>query len=329
MPRTTPDSSANRPDSEIDDLGRQFIYLPTELPPVAPGDPAPLPDLSAAEANTGPSTEPVEQDPAELESVNLEAAPVAVEEDAIPPLPVPFVLLPASDREFSGKAAYMQRNGPYRILFHETWWQPVDGEQGAVPIILDRSGDTATYPLLQGSITLHRSRFLHIGTQLWLNTDGSYLPANWKMPAPPKSPPSLEVIAPLPLPPTVNTDTGQNNNGNENTMLESAPEAVVADADPDSAPESVVAPTDESEAQEGVATAPDYPYRHAVLLQQQRRMRSNEVHYIDHPLFGVIIKLTPLDTEDLAQADYDEVVLPYLTRQKEQAAPATMPPARP
>ncbi|MFT5481962.1 MAG: hypothetical protein ACI9GW_000609 [Halieaceae bacterium] len=34
----------------------------------------------------------------------------------------------------------------------------------------------------------------------------------------------------------------------------------------------------------------EYPYRGAVLLEAQRRMRSGEQHYLDHPLFGVLIK---------------------------------------
>ncbi len=48
------------------------------------------------------------------------------------------------------------------------------------------------------------------------------------------------------------------------------------------------------------AQGPLYPYRHAVLLDQTRRMRSGEIHYIDHPLLGVIIKFTPVSGEELA-----------------------------
>jgi len=29
------------------------------------------------------------------------------------------------------------------------------------------------------------------------------------------------------------------------------------------------------------------------LLNQTRRMRSGEVNYIDHPMFGVVVKVTP------------------------------------
>lgn len=39
------------------------------------------------------------------------------------------------------------------------------------------------------------------------------------------------------------------------------------------------------------ATATDPPQRY--VLRQSRRMRSNERHYIDHPMFGVIALVTP------------------------------------
>jgi hypothetical protein len=70
-----------------------------------------------------------------------------------------------------------------------------------------------------------------------------------------------------------------------------------------------VSPAPEPLEPEGVAdpndigledTGPTYPWRHAVLMQQSRRMRSNELHYLDHPLLGIVVKLTPLDEEQLA-----------------------------
>ena len=55
---------------------------------------------------------------------------------------------------------------------------------------------------------------------------------------------------------------------------------------------------------------PVYPYRHAVLVQQKRRMRSNEVHYIDHPLLGAVIKFTPVTADDLAAIAAEQPLLP-------------------
>lgn len=224
------------------------------------------------------------------------------------PVPTPFITLPAAQQEFADKAARMRRGGRYSVLFHETWVQPVQAESVAVPITLDRSGDTLEWPRLQGSIKLHLSRYLHIKTNLWLNTQGSYLSGSWKMPAPPLSPPSLlgdafadfeekklalaeasGALKPVPMPAVSGT-------------------AIAADAPPGtpipglptglpSSQETAMIDTGIDQTQQELA--PQYPFRHAVLLRQSRKMRSNEVHYIDHPMLGVIVKFTPQDEEDL------------------------------
>jgi len=36
-----------------------------------------------------------------------------------------------------------------------------------------------------------------------------------------------------------------------------------------------------------------------VVNQQSRRMRSHEIHYIDHPKFGILVSLIPLDKNTL------------------------------
>ena len=88
----------------------------------------------------------------------------------------------------------MQRAGGYRTLFHERWVQPVASEGKAIPIVIDRSGDRGDWPVLQGSVKIHISRFLHLETKLWLNTRGEYFPDNaWRMPAPPLGPPAVIV----------------------------------------------------------------------------------------------------------------------------------------
>ena len=50
-----------------------------------------------------------------------------------------------------------------------------------------------------------------------------------------------------------------------------------------------------SEAQDTAAPGSAYPFRHAVLLQQTRHMRSGDVLYIDHPMLGVVAKITALN----------------------------------
>ena len=239
-----------RAESVVDEFGRQIL---TMLPENEPGQ--------------APSPAPADPNQA-----------LATAKESGPPRPTPFIALPAGQREFRGKAAYMQRSGRYRTLFHQTWVQPVADSDNALPLILDRSGDTGDWPRLQGSVTLYLSRYLHLDTKLWLNTSGDYLPGEWRMPAPPLGPPSLIIEE---LPPEEETTAPFGEQWLEPT----------SDGDP--------LGSGEKAATEEESLAPVYPWRHAVVLQQKRRMRSTEVHYLDHPLFGLVIKLTPLTEEDL------------------------------
>ena len=57
-----------------------------------------------------------------------------------------------------------------------------------------------------------------------------------------------------------------------------------------------VSPTDASASTASPALQfPDVPEILTVNLNQARRMRSEELHYIDHPLFGVIVEILPMD----------------------------------
>jgi len=244
-------------DSVIDARGVQTITLPTD-----PSSAQSIPDIPRQEdtPDGSPGT------PTEAESAQL------------PLTPQPFTLRPLSELEFRGKAAYMQRTGRFKTLLHQTWLQPMRGEEQTLPIVIDRSGDEQNWPRLQGSVKLYLSRYLHIETNLWLNTDGNYLPADWFMPAPPLGPESLIIIEPpAPL----------------------ADDFFAAGREPGQ-------PVDDEGLPLTEETGPVYGWRHAILMDQKRRMRSNEVHYIDHPMLGVVVKLLPLtadELEDLAIAD--------------------------
>jgi len=260
--------------SEMDEFGRQFLRPAVDEEDSNPLQGTDIP-LRGSRAATVPDA------PATVDPNTPAAADPAPGTDAATPRPTPFIALPHTAREFHGKSAYMQRTGLYRTLFHETWVQPVPDERLALPLIIDNSGDAGTWTRLQGSIKLHLSRYLHIETNLWLNTRGRYLSGGWRMPPPPLGPPSVIVEAPEP----------EIEFGDWEEAGEPVQNAVTAEEQLPPDPNGI-APED---------IEPIYPYRHAVLLRQKRRMRSNELHYIDHPLLGVVIKLTPLDDEQLAE----------------------------
>ena len=279
---------------EVDEFGRQIIVLPRDgEPPIAE------PDEPGTEDRAGNTATP--EQPASLSegSPGEITPPADTSGTPAPPKPPPFVTLPAGDLEFRGKAAYMARKGGYRVLFHEAWLQPVGEQAEELPIILDRSGDGGPWPELQGSILLYLDRYLHLETNLWLNTQGQYFPGRWQMPPPPLSPPSLIVEEPEPLLATADTTGVVAPAQSPLPAQDAAPAPTGESGTPDSNTGQVVTEVEE--------TGPVYPFRHAVTLRQTRRMRSEELHYVDHPMFGLVIKLTPLSQEELADlaADFD------------------------
>ena len=49
--------------------------------------------------------------------------------------------------------------------------------------------------------------------------------------------------------------------------------------------------------------------RYWVNIDQKRRMRSNELHYLDHPQFGILLRLTPWQTEEQQAVEQMEAAL--------------------
>ena len=211
-------------------------------------------------------------------------------------LPTSFALLPRDAMEFRGKGAYMERQGGYKVLFHENWAQLIGPKSESPHIVIPSRTSLAGWPELQGSIQLHLARYLHIETNLWLNTHNQKLPRGWKMPAPPQAP-----------------QTPYKTPEERAELEETAAMLVEGESDMqgyrgfDSGDESLA----DVEAQDAATLSTEavetelslnqvYPFRHAVLMQQKRRMRSIEVHYLDHPLFGIVVKLSPLDEDELA-----------------------------
>lgn len=263
---------------DVDEYGRQVLdtlsVAAPDLSSLNTGDDEGYQQTQTSDQRIDPDTGlPVgpTQGPADTE-----AALPAAQDSALNSLA--FVTLPSSQLQFRGKAALMRKSGRYNVLFHEAWVQPVVSKARTLPIILDQSGNTGQWTRLQGSVTLYLSRYLHLETNLWLNTDGSYLSGNWKMPAPPLAPPSLII---------------------EEQATGPVDPADVWIYEPGLAPVAAPGEGQQPIEPEPIEEADLYPYRHAVLLQQKRRMRSKEVHYIDHPKLGVVIKVTPVTRADL------------------------------
>jgi len=187
----------------------------------------------------------------------------------------PFFLLPASERKLTRQANALSRNGSYQVLFHETWRQPIGGARNAPSIFIHGGSTYGQHTELEGSITFSLPQLLQINTRLWLTRfEPNYgqEPGNW--PTLPKTPAQLRA--------ELAVETSEPDNLFGNNWL-ATPEPIAATSGMD-------------------ATEPYLPQR-IVLQEEERRIRQGELHYIDHPILGIVIQITPYEipTADTAE----------------------------
>ncbi|WP_339068352.1 CsiV family protein [Teredinibacter turnerae] len=205
----------------------------------------------------------------------------------------PFVLLPKDGMFIRGAEYAINRDRSLSPLFHATWAQPMKALKDAPAIVIQGGESYGNHHELEGTITLSVSRYLHLHTDLWLaeyETNYGQADYHWPtIPLPPE-PETLELtstsdlgLGNLPLDTDFNFNTNRSGSVNGiNLQVGGATEF-----NPTSA---AVTGLDST-----LLSMADQPFlvKHIVKLDQKRRMRSNELHYIDHPELGIIIKIIP------------------------------------
>lgn len=182
-----------------------------------------------------------------------------------------FYLLPANERQLNAQAQKLQRSTRFEVLFHNAWRQVITNKKSSKAIIINGGKTFGQHQALEGSIRLSVATYLELQTNLWLSqfdvNVGQEITQPW--PAIPMRPNyTITAMSDLSLDSVVELEQAL---ATENTQWSNG--SFDASAAP---PE-----TD------------NFVTRQIVLLQQERDMRSNEVHYIDHPALNVIIQVSP------------------------------------
>jgi hypothetical protein len=151
----------------------------------------------------------------------------------------------------------LTRNENFKILKHVAWSQKMANESESPAIIISGGDDIGNHKELEGYIKIHIARFLHVTSNLWL-TDSSSNNVD-----PNVNWPQLPAI---PSRANAGKSTNQTRT-NANTLA-------LTELD--------------------FSTNYTSPYP-IITLQNRTRMRSNELHYVDHPAMGMMIFMTPLD----------------------------------
>jgi len=183
----------------------------------------------------------------------------------------PFTLLEPQQLSFNNIAKRLFRQNDIRPLFHGAWRQPIASREQAESILIRGGDQFDNHYELEGSITIGLERYLHISTDLWLSSFVSNVGSTDKLwPVLPRVPATSNAQTKLqPVDPFTNAATTSNYGqlllGFENPFMD--------------------------------LIGNQYAVDQTVALRQQRRMRSSELHYIDHPLMGLLIRVTPYEAE--------------------------------
>jgi hypothetical protein len=183
-----------------------------------------------------------------------------------------FYQLPADMRQLNFQADKFSRSIDYQLLFHQAWRQPVSNKNQADWILIHNSNSIEPAPKLAGAIRLSVATYFRLDTNLWF---AEFEPKFEEIENPwPELPDNPEIMT-QDIPLGIESPAGmQNDAGMQTTETQNDFSNAVSDSIDQTAAET-------------------WQTKRIVLVKEKRDMRSNEVHYIDHPILGIIIKVTP------------------------------------
>lgn len=205
------------------------------------------------------------------------------------PLPEEFSWLMQDELQLDAAVSRLKRSSSMKLLWHGGWLQPGLEREAALPVnislpreepLLDEQGQALPYPpppQLEGTLRLVLSRYLHIEADL------AYL---------------------LPVDPQ-QVARSQADKG----VIEEQPTAVYGDAGMDDEMAALAMATLSVEERDRLLRAAELgarPSWQVFHLRDSRRMRSGETHYLDHPLFGMVVQALPLEMSPADAAAAEE-----------------------
>lgn len=180
--------------------------------------------------------------------------------------------LAPTERELNAQARRFTQNARFNLLFHEAWVQPIAHKRDAKSIVIAGGEKFGEHYALEGSIKLSVATYLKLETNLWYS---QFDPNIGQTPS--------RAWPELPLMPTPIVAT-------ENDLL------LDAEFDLANALAAENAQLNGADVDSTVST-PEFITRQIIHLTSERDMRSNELHYIDHPVVGIIIHVKPVQTQ--------------------------------
>ena len=251
-------------------------------------------NADAAEIN---NVEP-EQLTANIESLSPEDSLTIINEPARQRSARALPERPAETYILNAQANSVDRKNQMRVLFHKAWQQALIATEKAPYVVLTGGEVFDGVHELGGTIRLSVQKFIHVDTQLWLTQFGPNYGQESEWPIIPLAP-SLSAQHQEQQDLLSHTDQAPAEYGiNQDTM--NAIKNTSTFSGTVFSPGSFNSPLKLNNRLDAVQQR-QYLANEVIVLEQSRRMRSQELHYIDHPRLGILIKIIPLSFEEAAK----------------------------
>lgn len=195
--------------------------------------------------------------------------------------------LPSEARRMNASQQALQRNNAFRVLFHQAWQQQLVDPDRAPPLVIRGGNEYGEHRELEGTVAISLSRYLHIHTDLWLS---QFVPnvgqdiEHWpSLPLPPSAVKAL--YQPLDLE-SISLEL-------QDQPAEDLREGAFQNYSWQASEERSLGWSGQPSLRLQMRESP-YRVQEITTLRQRRRMRSAEVHYLDHPRMGLLIRIDPV-----------------------------------
>ncbi|BFM06990.1 CsiV family protein [Halioxenophilus aromaticivorans] len=190
----------------------------------------------------------------------------------------PFTELSSDQHSLNTLVETLERNSKYRVLKHVAWRQPAYDSEDTRPVVMVGGDAFEDHHELEGTVALKVSRYLHLQTNLWMT---QFYPNYGQQSGYTKWPA---------LPDVPGSEIG----------VEGTPEALEYSSegwltDTSSANTSTSQFGLDSNFSSSEIKGPAYIIDNIIFNHQSRKLRTDELHYIDHPAMGIIAKVTEWD----------------------------------
>ncbi|MBL4869116.1 MAG: peptidoglycan binding protein CsiV [Pseudomonadales bacterium] len=198
-----------------------------------------------------------------------------------------YLKLPQNQHTMLKLKSRLSNSRHYRLLYQAAWRQPLEGRNNSTPILIQGGGQYDDYFELEGTVSLSVSRYLHIETDLWLSQFAQIVDLDDEFESA-YAEPELD-----PLEDYSSTYSSTYSSEKPNSLIDNTGVNNEFSLSP---PLQLI--------------ASNYEPVRTVQLKQSRRMRSRELHYLDHPLFGMIVKVIPYERPESVDHAEDFEQLP-------------------